>query len=70
MVRARCCASGLRLWAQWVFILSGGFYIANVVSSPLRRDEKSVSHVLLDDRNAAPSRRLAVVRRGLAHRHA
>jgi tRNA A-37 threonylcarbamoyl transferase component Bud32 len=23
------------LWAQWVFILSGGFYIANVVSQPL-----------------------------------
>ena len=37
----------MTLWAQWVFILSGGFYIANVVSQPLVA-KIPMSHVLLD----------------------
>jgi eukaryotic-like serine/threonine-protein kinase len=36
----------ISLWAQWVFILSGGFYIANVVTQALVAKLPS-SHVLL-----------------------
>ena len=35
------------LWAQWVFILSGGFYLANLVSSPLAGPNRSAFEVLL-----------------------